>query len=68
VPEVDPLDIKSLWEHGQDQRRRHPEGGIVTSMAVLENLCKPGAVVKAVVYRATKIEMLRSIAPESWSP
>ena len=68
VPEVDPLDIKSLWEHGQDQRRRHPEGGIITGMAVLEHLCKPGAEVKAVVYRANKIEILRTVAPEIMEP
>jgi hypothetical protein len=68
VPEVDPLDIKSLWEYGEQLRRRHPEGGVATGMAVLENLCKPGAEVKAAVYRANQIGMLLSIAPEIMRP
>jgi hypothetical protein len=68
VPEVDPLDIKSLWEYGQDVRRRHPEGGVCTGMSVLENLCQPGAEVKAVVYRANKIGILQMVAPEIMEP
>lgn len=37
-------------------------------MAVLEHLCKPGAEVKAVVYRANKIGILRTVAPEIMEP
>jgi hypothetical protein len=68
VPEVDPLDIKSLWEYGEQLRHSHPEGGVATGMGILEHLCKPGAEVKAAVYRANQIGMLLCVAPEVMEP
>jgi hypothetical protein len=53
---------------GQDMKKRHPEGGVATGMTIFERTCKPGAIVKAVIYRATKIEMLRSVALEVREP
>jgi hypothetical protein len=68
VPQVDPEDIKAVWKLGQDVNKDHPGDGVVIGMAVFEHACKPGAMVKAVIYRANRIAMLRTVAPDVMEP
>ena|SRR5207247_1890550 len=51
VPQVDPDDLKAVWEINHEVQTSHP-GERVTGISVLEHACKPGADVKAVAYRA----------------
>jgi len=53
---------------GQEVKKDHPGGGVAIGMAIFERTCKPVAIVKAVIYRANKIEMLRIVAPEVMKP
>ena len=64
VPQVDPEDIKALWERGQQAKRDNPNGGTLTALPLLQHL-QARAIIKAVIYRATKIEILRALHPRS---
>ena len=68
VPQVDPSDLKALWALGEESRKTHSEGGAMIGMSLMQALCKPGANVTAVNYRANKIEMLRHILPDIMEP
>src|ERR1700693_4732467 len=68
VPQVDPEDVKAVWKLGQEVKRDHPDGGVAIGMAIFEHTCKPGAIVKAVIYRTNKIEILRMLASEVMEP
>ena len=63
VPQVDPEDVKAVWKLGEEVKKDHPGGGVAIGMSIFEHTCKPGAIVKAVIYRTNKIEMLRTVAP-----
>jgi hypothetical protein len=68
VPQVDPSDIKAVWELGQDIRKRHPEGGVAIGVEVYKAHCKPGADISAITYRAGMIGMLQHAAPAVMDP
>jgi hypothetical protein len=73
VPAVDPKDIKTVWEKSRDLEKRKPAGQLrasagATGVACLKRICKPGADVMAVSYRAGMIEMFRYAAPELMDP
>jgi hypothetical protein len=68
VPQVDPQDVKTLWEMSQETERRHPGVQAATGVAVLEQVCKPGANIRAVTYRSSMIWVLRHSAPEVLEP
>ena len=68
VPQVDPEDLMAVWNLGQEVKRDHPDGGIAIGMSIFEATCKSGAIVKAVVYRTNKIDILRYVAPEIMDP
>src|SRR6266480_2286315 len=68
VPQVDPADMRALWDLAEDTKKRHPEGGVMIGRNLMQGLCKPGANVTAVSYRAGKIEMLRLILPDVMEP
>jgi hypothetical protein len=68
VPQVDPEDVKAVWELSQEVKKDHPDGGVAIGMAIFEHTCKPGAVVKAVIYRANMTDILCSAAPEIMKP
>jgi hypothetical protein len=68
VPQVDPSDMKALWALYEDSRKRHPEGGVMIGRRLMQALCKPGADVTAISYRATKLELLRHILPDIMEP
>lgn len=68
VPEVDPADIKAVLEIGLDMERRHPGGEYAIGRAVYENAIKPGALFKAVLYRAAKVNTFRMFARSVMDP
>lgn len=68
VPQVDPSDMKALWELGEDTRKMHPEGNVAIGVNLMQAYCKPGSNVMAISYRASMIGMLRHLAPHVMSP
>ena len=68
VPQVDPSDMKALWKLGEDVKERHPEGGVIMGVNLMEAYCKPGANIGAITYRARMIGMLQHIAPDVMEP
>jgi len=68
VPEVDTEDVKAVWKLGQEVKKDHPDGGVAIGMAIFEHTCKPGAIVKAVVFQANMVGMLQYVAPHIFEP
>ncbi len=67
VPEVDPKDVKAVWELRKDVERRRPEGStgtIAISNRVFERVCTPGANVVAVAFRTMKLSLLCALHPD----
>ena len=63
VPEVDPADVKAVWELGRDIEKRHPvKTGELHAYAVgiemFKAACKPGANIPAIFYRGMMLWML----------
>jgi hypothetical protein len=53
VPQVDPDDLKAIWEINHELQMSHP-GERAIGISVLEHACKLGADVKAVAEETTK--------------
>src|ERR1700693_432826 len=73
VPEVDPEDVKAVWELGRDIEARHPaKAGELRAHAVgieiFKAACKPGANIPAVFYRGTMLGMLIRHAQDQLAP
>jgi hypothetical protein len=66
VPQVDPDEVKVVWEWQRKMEREHP--GQLVAVAGGGNITEPTANVRAVGYRATMLLMLRNIAPEILDP
>lgn len=58
VPEVDPDDLKSLWREQQEQQTH------AVDMQSMKRVCKPGADVTAVWYRASQLWLLSELAKQ----
>ena len=54
VPQVDPEDLKKCWQLSHE----HPEKQAAIGMCLLEAVCKPGADVQAVSYRAMLLALV----------
>lgn len=63
VPEVEPEDIKTVWQFGEELRAKFPSTKAF-GVGVMEQTCKPGTNIEAVNYRAGMIEMLSYIAQQ----
>ena len=68
VPEVDPEDLKTVWKINRDVQTRHPGQQVATGRGVFEHVCKPGADIQAVGYRAAVLAMLIHIAENPENP
>jgi hypothetical protein len=68
VPQVDPEDVRAVWKLGQDVKKDHPGVEVAIGMALFEAACKPGAEVKAVVYRANHMWILQFMLPGIFEP
>ena len=68
VPEVDPEDVKAIWQETRDRQARHPGQNVATGFGRMKAICKPGANVQAVWYRSTMIWLLNRFAQEQLAP
>src|SRR5882724_12252595 len=68
VPQVDPEDVKAVWELWQGVKKDHPGVQVAIGQEIYERTCKHGTNVTAVSYRVGKIEMLRHILPDTMEP
>ena len=68
VPAADPEDLKAVWRVYRDTELRHPGQRVGVDMNVLEQVCKSGSDVDAVVFRNMMLLLLRSVMPESLAP
>jgi hypothetical protein len=68
VPEVDPEDLKAVWDYSAETRKgKGPNGAI--SIRFFERLCKPGADVQAICYRSSMIGLLATfLQPQQLTP
>jgi hypothetical protein len=67
VPEVDPEDIKAIWQIGEKLRAEDPAVKAV-GVEVMKRACKPGANVEATWYRSSAIWMLTHVAQQQLAP
>ena len=67
VPEVDPQDLKTLWQEQQELQARHPGEQVAMGMGLAEQICKPGADIPALGYRATMLWLVSQIARERFA-
>ncbi len=58
VPVVDPADMKAMMEFGEDLKKRHRDKAFGVGMGLLQQVCSPGADVRAVSYRISLLAML----------
>jgi hypothetical protein len=68
VPEVDAEDLKILWQKQQELQARHPGGQVGIGMDLLQQICKPGADIHALGYRASLLWLLTQIAGKEFAP
>jgi hypothetical protein len=67
VPEVDPEDLRAVWEIGQETVKDH-QGNVAIGIEIFRHACKPGANIAAVTYRSGQIGILRLIQPDVMDP
>ncbi len=68
VPEVEPEDVRAVWEQGRDLPARYPGQQVATGGCVLESICKPNADIQAVAYRAGMLSLMTSFAAQQLEP
>jgi hypothetical protein len=75
VPEVDPEDLKRVWQVYDVVKKEHPGEQFAIDQLVIQQTCKPGANVRAVSYRAGLLGLIlmpivegRTIAGEKLAP
>jgi hypothetical protein len=69
VPAVDPDDIKAVWKLRREHEARFQGKRVGIGRGLVESICKAGADVRAVCYRATMLQLIQRFAPEklvSW--
>jgi hypothetical protein len=64
VPEVDPDDLKTIWEMGRDLQARYPGQQVATGIGIFEHACKPRANIEATHYRASLLSLMTLFASE----
>ena len=68
VPDVDPEDLKTIWQREPDLQARHPGQSVATGFEAMKAFCKPGANAQAVLYRSRMIWVLNLFAQRQLSP
>src|SRR5579864_596535 len=69
VPEVEPEDLKTIWQMARDLQARHTDQHVAIGFEAMKAVCKPGANTQAVSYRSSMIWVLNQFAQEqlaSW--
>ena len=67
VPEVDPDDLKAIWQIGEELQANHSSVKAV-GVEVMKQACKPGANIEATWYRSSIIWMLTHVAQQQLTP
>ena len=67
VPQVDPEDLKTLWQKQQEIQARHPGKLVATGVGYAQQICKAGADIQAVGYRVSLLWLLSQIAPTQFA-
>jgi len=67
VPEVDPEDLKTLWQEQQEIEARHPGKQVAIGRGLAEQICRPGADIPALGYRVSMLWLLSQIAKERFA-
>ena len=67
VPEVDPDDLKAIWQIGEELQANHSSVKAV-GVEVMKQDCKPGANIEATWYRSSMIWMLTHVAQQQLTP
>jgi len=68
VPEVDPDDLKTVWQETRDLQARHPSQNAAIGLEPMKAKCKPGANLEAVAYPSFMIWALNQFAQEQLAP
>jgi hypothetical protein len=68
VPEVDPDDLKTVWQETRDLQARQPGQKGAIGLESMIAKCKPGANLEVVAYRSFMISALNLIAQEQLAP
>ena len=68
VPEVDPEDLKTIWQEARDLEAKHPGHNVAIGVDLVEAICKPGANAQAVWYRSSMILGFIRFAPGLLAP
>ena len=68
VPEVDPEDLKAVWQEARDLQARYPGKRVAIGFELMKAVCKPGANTQAVFYRSSMIWLLEEFAQEQVAP
>jgi hypothetical protein len=69
VPEVEPEDLKAIWQMARDLQARHTDQNVGIGFEAMKAVCQPGANAQAVWYRSSMIWVLNQFAQEqlaSW--
>src|SRR5215469_3444519 len=67
VPAVDFADLKAAKTLMEDVRKSHPKGGVAIDMGVYQSVCSPGANVRAVWYRLSRLGLLEMMFQHVYS-
>lgn len=68
VPEVDPEDLKGLWQLQREVEAQHPGQQVAIGSEVAKHYCRPGADMQAVGYRSSFLWLMSRILPEQFAP
>ena len=68
VAEVDPDDLKTIWQKARKLQSRLPGQNVAMSSDMMKAICKPGADTDAVWYRSNMIWVLNQFAQEQLAP
>jgi hypothetical protein len=68
VPEVDPDDLKAIWQIGEELQANQSGKKVAVGFEVMKQACKPGANIEATGYRSSLIWMLTHVAQQQLAP
>jgi hypothetical protein len=66
VPVVDVADIKAMWAHFRVLEAQHPRA-VAVEAGLLNQLCSPGADIRAVSYRCQMLGLLEMMLRAAWT-
>ena len=67
VPEVDPDDVKTVWQIGMDAQANHASKNVAVGIDLIKHACRPEANIEAVTYRASSLWLMSQIVPEQFA-